>query len=204
MIVFSANHFEPLTCLSHIPRAAVNSTWPPVVEYMGQEERKGCCPVFSTGTQSCGGNKGSASSQPLGTVLQADRALSPLCRLRAHLLSGAVSDRPHEPRDGCQHLQILYHVRPPRGLWAFCCQHESWCGHVVQQTPPNICQRAQGSSTDRGMLHVHIVGGPGRAGGPRHWAPTDVPVTAGSCLSPRPGCPQSPPCQTPELSLQAP
>lgn len=77
---------------------------------------------------------------------------SPFCRLCAHLLSGAVSDRPHESWDGRQYLQILYHVRPPRGLWAFCCQHEPRCCDVVQQAPPNVCQRAEGSSPDRGNV----------------------------------------------------
>lgn len=38
------------------------------------------------------------------------------CRLCAHLLSGAVSDWPHESWDRCQYLQVLYHVRSPRGL----------------------------------------------------------------------------------------
>lgn len=89
------------------------------------------------------------------------------CRVCAHLLPGAVSNWPHESWDRCQYLQVLYHVWPPRGLWAFCRQHEPRCCHVVQQAPADIRQCAGGSSTHRG--NGKHCGCHGRAG-------TELPV----------------------------
>lgn len=78
-------------------------------------------------------------------------------RVCAHLLSGAVTDWPHESWDRCQYLQILYHVWPPGGLWAFRGKYEPRRGSVVQQAPPNIRERAEGSSPHRGNIAPWVI-----------------------------------------------
>ena len=130
-----------------------NLHMPPVVEFTRQEGTKNGVPSLWLGLRAVQEVHVWLPHSFLGEYCRLRQgSLSPFCRLCAHLLPGTVSDRPYEPRNGRQYLQVLHHVRPPRGLWAFCCQHEPRCCNVVQQAPPDICQCAKGSSTYRGNV----------------------------------------------------